>query len=34
MEQFCNDLWLSHGLADKTIAAYRADLIGFSSWLS
>ena len=34
MEQFCNDLWLSHGLADKTIAAYRADLISFSSWLS
>ena len=34
MEQFCSDLWLSHGLADKTIAAYRADLIGFSSWLS
>lgn len=34
MEQFCNDLWLSHGLANKTIAAYRADLIGFSSWLS
>ncbi|MGA9163986.1 MAG: site-specific tyrosine recombinase XerD [Thiobacillus sp.] len=34
MEQFCNDLWLSHGLADKTIAAYRADLNGFSSWLS
>ena len=34
VEQFCNELWLVHGLADTTIAAYRADLLSFSSWLS
>lgn len=34
VEQFCNELWLVHGMADRTIAAYRADLLSFSSWLS
>jgi len=34
VEHFCNELWLVHGLADATIAAYRADLLSFSSWLS
>lgn len=32
--QFCNDLWLVHGLADSTLAAYRSDLVNFDAWLS
>ena len=34
VEQFSNELWLVHGLADRTIDAYRADLINFGSWLT
>lgn len=34
VEQFCNDLWISHGLAENTVSAYRSDLISFSTWLS
>lgn len=34
VEQFSNELWLVHGLADRTIDAYRADLVNFGSWLT
>ena len=34
VEQFSNELWLVHGLADRTIDAYRADLVNFESWLT
>lgn len=33
VERFCNDLWLIQGLADSTVAAYRADILKFNGWL-
>jgi integrase/recombinase XerD len=33
IDRFCDHLWLEDGLADLTLAAYRRDLKGFSTWL-
>lgn len=33
IDQFCDQLWLSDGLAPNTLAAYRSDLLLFASWL-
>ena len=34
LEQFIDHLWMEHGLTENTLAAYRNDLAGFSSWLT
>lgn len=33
IDAFCDTLWLEHGLARNTLAAYRADLRLFAAWL-
>lgn len=34
IDHFLDSLWAEHGLADRTLAAYRSDLIQFSRWLA
>jgi integrase/recombinase XerD len=34
LDRFCDALWLEHGLARNTLAAYRRDLTQFDAWLS
>jgi integrase/recombinase XerD len=34
VESFLDALWMERGLSDLTLAAYRADLIGFARWLT
>ena len=34
LDRFCDALWLEHGLARNTLAAYRRDLAQFDAWLS
>ena len=34
IERFCDALWLEHGLAQNTLAAYRRDLCGLAGWLA
>jgi Site-specific recombinase XerD len=33
INQFIDDLWLQHGLADNTLQSYRIDLSQFAIWL-
>lgn len=33
IESFLDALWLERGLSERTLAAYRADLLGFARWL-
>ena len=33
IDAFCDQLWLQDGLASSSLASYRRDLIGWSSWL-
>ena len=33
IERFCDALWAERGLADNSLAAYRADLSGLARWL-
>lgn len=33
IEDFLDSLWAEHGLADRTLAAYRSDLVQFARWL-
>lgn len=34
IDRFLDSLWAEHGLADRTLAAYRSDLLQFSRWLA
>ncbi|WP_243842532.1 site-specific tyrosine recombinase XerD [Paraburkholderia caballeronis] len=34
IDQFCDGLWLEHGLSRNTLDAYRRDLCLFASWLA
>lgn len=34
IDEFLDELWLADGLADNTLAAYRADLCAFARWLA
>lgn len=34
IDRFLDALWAEHGLADRTLAAYRSDLTQFSRWLA
>ena len=34
LEQFIDHLWMEYGLTENTLAAYKNDLTGFSSWLA
>ena len=34
LDRFIDALWLESGLSDNTLAAYRRDLAGFSTWLA
>ena len=33
LDEFCDTLWLEDGLARKTLASYRSDLLKFAHWL-
>lgn len=34
IDRFLDELWAERGLADRTLAAYRSDLLQFARWLS
>ncbi len=34
IDQFCDALWLEHGLAKNSLEAYRRDLRLFAEWLA
>ncbi|AVZ79767.1 site-specific tyrosine recombinase XerD [Zoogloeaceae bacteirum Par-f-2] len=34
LDEFCDTLWLEHGLARNTLAGYRSDLAQFALWLA
>jgi len=34
LDIFCDSLWLEHGLARNTLAAYRSDLACYAAWLT
>lgn len=33
LDEFCDTLWLEHGLARNTLAGYRSDLAQFAGWM-